>query len=338
MKSNDHRVQMAKVLGLDHPTYGQLINALRNIGAQTLADKTFFDLKYNKTFVPFWGPTIEGVGAKEPFITEDPLKIYASLSSDCSSMPSTIHSHMTLEYITFDKKEILDPKLIEDLNTKFYLQLPFHDFDQAACKKETQEMLNKIRQFYFGSAKIGASTMAQYIRMLSYMNFIHPIQKEVEIRGQKSQCPQRVQINNMKTPLDITTASYPALQNLPGTAHGNDLFYIFYSELAAPLYDVIYANKDTNMDYMNAYRASQGMIDILVSYAATGNPISATGNLDEFPAVGQNPVDDMPYLLITNSGELTTGKNPSKEEYILWKKIDKRVQQLILSGCNLGNV
>lgn len=60
--------------------------------------------------------------------------------------------------------------------------------------QEAQPMLDQIRQYYFGEATISETTMPEYMRMLSYMNFIYGVQKQVVIRAQKSECPQRLQM------------------------------------------------------------------------------------------------------------------------------------------------
>lgn len=57
-----------------------------------------------------------------------------------------------------------------------------------------QPILAQIRQFYFGNKTINASTIAEYVRMLTYSNYIYPIQKDIEIRAKTTRCPQRLQM------------------------------------------------------------------------------------------------------------------------------------------------
>lgn len=60
--------------------------------------------------------------------------------------------------------------------------------------QETQPLLDQIRAFYFADAVINGSTIAQYIRMLTYMNFIYFIQKDITIRAAIARSPQRLQM------------------------------------------------------------------------------------------------------------------------------------------------
>lgn len=61
------------------------------------------------------------------------------------------------EYIAFDVAEISNPTLIEDLNTNFYIQLPFLGFNQAACEDVSQNYFIYLSQttlyIYYKSIK-----------------------------------------------------------------------------------------------------------------------------------------------------------------------------------------
>lgn len=64
------------------------------------------------------------------------------------------------------------------------------------------------------------------------------------------------------------------------------------------------------------------------------NPVSATGNLNNFPPIGRYPLRTLPYIEIMNNGDITTGINPTSAEFELWSSVDQRVQQLTYSPCN----
>lgn len=68
-------------------------------------------------------------------------------------------------------------------------------------------------------------------------------------------------------------------------------------------------------------------------------PVSRTGYLNVFPRISRHPLrKDIPYVEITNSGDITVGTNPTNEEYNLWRSIDRRVQRMIKMGCSGVNM
>ncbi|XP_055305807.1 carboxylic ester hydrolase-like [Sitodiplosis mosellana] len=340
METNDLRPQLrtaAQTLGINVTTDEQLIEAIKTIPTSVWLQLTYINGTSIDRF-PTWSAAIENIDARKPFLTKDPLDIYHSMSSKCDDIPSTIYTYVSMEMIPYIKAGIDDPTLIEDLNRNFYFRLPFHNFDQVKCKEAAKPILAQMRQFYFGNNTINASTIMQYVRMLSYYTYIYPIQRDVNIRAKRAKCPQRLQINNQKTPLNIFGASDPHIAALPGPGHTEDLCHLLYCKSSASLYAAVDKYKSTNMAYMNAYKTSEEMIDILVSYASTGNPVSRTGSLTNFPRISRHPLRNLSYVVIMDTGDIAVGANPTNEEYNLWRHIDLRVQKLIRMGCSKVNV
>lgn len=88
----------------------------------------------------------------------------------------------------------MDPSKTIYLNDNFNLTLPYPNLDQDACASELREILNKIRTFYFGNDKIGNKTIRQFVRMLSDLNYGHPVQRTAALLAAKSTAPIRYQV------------------------------------------------------------------------------------------------------------------------------------------------
>lgn len=107
-----------------------------------------------------------------------------------------------------------DPTKMQHLNKNFHFTLPFHGFTRDKYEKvnfyiqskkkydfklefplylinqqKYDELMQKIKHFYFASASIDKDSIFKYFNLLSDVNFAYGINKAVKLHANKSSSP-----------------------------------------------------------------------------------------------------------------------------------------------------
>ncbi|XP_068084714.1 esterase FE4 [Anabrus simplex] len=262
---------VGKALGFTGESSQDLVDFLRNVSsdellmtsAATLNEEDQFRLVNEYHEVPTVEPVVEGETA---FITEDPVTLLDEGKFHqvpyLTGVTSAEGIYIVSEGI-FRKNRTLQ-EVDEDFSKTFKPELRI--CREASCG---DEMIPKIRSFYFGDKPLSNDTLGDLIDMTTDMLFTDGVLHGVKKMSSLSSAPVYLYQFSYDGGLGFGKLNVPGIINFPGAAHGDDLGYIF--EFGVQVSD----------DSLDAKVRSR-MVSLWTNFVKTGNPIPDV--TEEFPA------------------------------------------------------
>ncbi|KAJ8961876.1 hypothetical protein NQ318_021494, partial [Aromia moschata] len=284
--------KLAGVVGCPTASSKDLVECLRTRPASLLIDKAM-QVSDFPLLTPF-APTLDKV-AREPFIPEHPYKLLLKKNFLDAPWITSVARNETM----FMNRICQD--ILQELNEKWTELAPYILHSEGLIGKN--DILNKIREFYFGKEAITSNTDDKLEKMLTDNMF--------KINGELM---AKLQAKNGKSPVYFYLFNYDQGQNgfmdffvpdrrWPGVSHGDDLVYCFGGMITKTL-----SESDT--------RLKNACLDMLFSYAKHGVP--SFEGVDWLPTKG----DELTFLNITSPDDIklqTTRDLTSNGKF--WKDI-----------------
>lgn len=140
------------------------------------------------------------------------------------------------EALAFIREVIIDPSVLKKFNKNPHLLIPKWwniPFDSP----EANEIIKKIRQFYFHGSNITYDMRYEYSQYNTDLMFVHSIDKTVSYHSkwQSPKNPVYMYKFNFVGALNLIKTIL-LLNEYPGASHADDIFYLFkVAKLTPPL-------------------------------------------------------------------------------------------------------
>ncbi|RZC36374.1 COesterase and/or Abhydrolase 3 domain containing protein, partial [Asbolus verrucosus] len=172
---------------------------------------------------PF-APTIEKP-SKEAFLTQEPIEIINS--GNYNKVP-TIFGYNTREGILLEM--MIRPRMPQ-MPQNFEKLIPFF-LEIESGSKMSQEVANKIKQFYYGQQG-SEQNIENFYQLHTDNYFVREIMCATKRHAQTSSCP--VYLYRMSVDTKLNVFKKFGNINAAGVAHGDDLGYLFKTKISPEL-------------------------------------------------------------------------------------------------------
>ncbi|XP_067008041.2 esterase FE4 [Anabrus simplex] len=293
---------VGKVLGFTGESSQDLVDFLRNISSDellmtsvaTMNEEDQFRLMNQFHELPSLEPVIEGETA---FITEDPLILLDEGKFHNVPYLTGVTSEEGIFLVSagiFGKNRTLE-EVDEDFSKTFKPEL-------RICREDScgDEMIPKIRSFYFSDKPLSNDTLGDLIHMCTDMSFHEGVLHGVKKMSSKSSAPVYFYQFSYDGGLGFTKVTAPGIINFPGAAHGDDLGYIF---------DIGVQVSDDSLDAEVRSR----MVTLWTNFVKTGNPTPEV--TAEFPAWLPYTSNATNYMDIGSQLEAKTDLHKSRMDF-----------------------
>ncbi|CAD1479425.1 unnamed protein product [Heterotrigona itama] len=291
--------QLAAKLGESSTDPETVVEFLRTIDVQKLVATEVKLLTPQERYVLFssFGP---GIDAKSPnpFMPQHPMK----MSEAGVKVPLLIAVGTSCG----------SAEAIRNVNENFELVIP--EQTKAYLKKEGISS-SDLKRLYFGNEPIGEKTMQKYADYFSDMMFIQGIHHVVNIQMKNSIHPTYLYQFSYESSESLVRMAFNF--TLPGTAHAEDLQYLFYSKLAKSV-----GIKEYEVGSEN-FRVMEYFIQMWTDFAKTGNPTPKTTEL--IPTIWQPMTEGNEYIYLNINKTLRMESSSKEEQRHNWKKIKNKL-------------
>ncbi|XP_067007368.2 esterase FE4 [Anabrus simplex] len=288
---------VGKALGFTGESSQDLVDFLRNVSSDELLTTSIATVNEEDQFrlmskfheVPTVEPVIDGETA---FITEDPVTLLDEGKFHHVPYLTGVTSEEGILFVTeriFQYNRTLE-EVDEDFSKTFKPEL-------RICREEPcgDEMIAKIRSFYFGDKPLSNDTLEELVHMctdiLMHEGVLHGVKKMSSLSS---------------APVYFYQFSYegglgsPHLIKVPGATHADDIPYIFDT------------GAQVSEDSLDAKVRSR-MVTLWTNFIKTGNPTPDV--TEEFPAWLPYTSDATNYLDIGSQLEAKTDLNKSRMDF-----------------------
>nr|CAD7261173.1 unnamed protein product [Timema shepardi] len=264
-------------LGLNTTDAQELATFLRNTSTNDLES-------VHLTYKPFVPATEYPISGEETFLPSDPYTLVTS--GNFNKVPYITGSNLLEGRFFAGTDEAMNQSSYwEPINNDFERLVPL-ELGLTKGSQQSQEVANKIKQFYFDNETLSFSSRDQYIDLITDEMFVCGIHLTVKAHS----------------------ASYDNIYNYQFTfdrpTHGGEIQYIYYSGSVFTPGDV-------------AYNVHNWLINLWASFAKTGVPSPGDGSVTWSPASSSN----LYYLRINDT--LTLQTDLEKNRMAFWEDIYK---------------
>ncbi|XP_068084825.1 esterase FE4 [Anabrus simplex] len=305
-KPRNNAFLVGKALGFTGESSQDLVDFLRNVSSDQLLmtsavainEEDRLRLLNHYHEVPTVEPVVEGETA---FITEDPVALVDEGKFHNVPYVTGVTSGEGIYLVSvgvFQHNRTLQ-EVDEDFSETFKPEL-------RICREATcgDEMIPKIRSFYFGDKPLSNDTLGDLIDMTTDIMFAEGVVYAVKKMSSLSSAPVYLYQFSYDGGLARTKLSNPDIIKFPGAAHGDDLGYLF--EFGVQVSD----------DSLDAKVRSR-MVTLWTNFVKTGNPTPEV--TEEFPAWLPYTSDATNYLEI--GSQLEVKKDLHKRRMDFWDNL-----------------
>ncbi|XP_067007367.2 esterase FE4 [Anabrus simplex] len=297
---------VGKALGFTGESSQDLVDFLRNVSPDELLMTSAATINVEDQFrlmdvyheVPTVEPVVEGETA---FITEDPVTLLDKGKFYNVPYLTGVTSDEGIYLVAagiFQKNRTLQ-EVDEDFLKTFKPELRM--CREANCG---DEMIPKIRSFYFGDKPLSNDTLGALIDVSTDMLFAEGVMHGVKKMSSISSAPVYLYQFSYDGGLNIMKKYLAGIINFPGAAHGDDLGYIF---------DFGVQVSDDSLDA----KVRSRMVTLWTNFVKTGNPTPEV--TEEFPAWLPYTSDATNYLDI--GSQLQAKKDLHKRRMDFWDNL-----------------
>lgn len=201
-------------------------------------------------------PTVETYKGEEVFMPKQPWELVRPKSSP-KGVPYMIG-------VTTDEGMFYvydDINLFTNLEKNFKLYLPPH-IQKTATENQIQELITKIREFYFGNQSMSYEAIQGYIDLHTDRFFVYSVIRGV--RALRHQADVYLYQFAYRGEFKIYRKHY-VIHNLTGAGHGYELGYLFYRNYGMPAHNNLSA-------YPEELHVTSNMVKLWTNFAKYGDP------------------------------------------------------------------
>ncbi|XP_067007366.2 esterase FE4 [Anabrus simplex] len=297
---------VGKALGFTGESSQDLVDFLRNVSSDELLMTSAVTINVEDQFrlmdifheVPTVEPVVEGETA---FITEDPVTLLDKGKFHNVPYLTGVTSGEGIYLVSagiFQENRTLQ-EVDEDFSKTFKPELRM--CREANCG---DEMIPKIRSFYFGDKPLSNDTLGNLIDMSTDMLFAEGVMHGVKKMSSLSSAPVYLYQFSYDGGLGYAKLTVPGIINFPGASHADDLGYIFDFGVQVP---------DDSLDA----KVRSRMVTLWTNFVKTGNPTPEV--TEEFPAWLPYTSDATNYLDI--GSQLEAKKDLHKRRMDFWDNL-----------------
>ncbi|KAB0797793.1 hypothetical protein PPYR_08786 [Photinus pyralis] len=205
----------------------------------------------------------------------------------------------------------LQKKLLEDLNQDFNHIMAL---TVNTKNKKFENDASKIREFYFGTKKIGADTFVNSVNLYSDLYFTVATQNAVNLHFKYSQQPVYYYMYSHAGRNSATESFLPAFRH--GASHADELLLLF------PMAGLF---ENTPLDHID-YHYSNLLVKLWTNFAKYGDPTPSTNSII---TVKWQPVKtaDLEYYHI--GGGVHVSSNLYSERMKFWKAFKSGIESVV---------
>ncbi|XP_031635044.1 uncharacterized protein LOC116348265 [Contarinia nasturtii] len=165
--------------------------------------------------------------------------------------------------------------------------------------------------------------MKHYVELLLDMNFGYGTDKAVRTHASKSSGKTFYLWFSVVSSLITFFPRSPDVANIYGASHGDDIYYLFRSDVIQALYEEVLKNNHTKESKVSL-QAIDNISTIYTNLAKYGTPTYQNEPIEGFQSVQQDKV----FFLDINNLGLTIGRRPNQIAFDFWESIEKRAIEL----------
>ncbi|XP_067006820.2 esterase FE4 [Anabrus simplex] len=297
---------VGKALGFTGEFSQDLVDFLRNASSDELLTTSFVTINEEDQFrlltsaheTPCVEPVVEGETA---FITEDPNTLLDAGKFHKVPYLTGVTSEEGIFIVSsgvFQANRTLQ-EIDEDFSKTFKPEL-------RICREDScgDEMITKIKSFYFGDKPVSNETLEDLVNMSTDMFMAEGVVHAAKRIASLSSAPVYLYQFSYDGGLGFMKLNIPGFLNFPGPTHADDLGYIF---------DVGIKVSDDSLEA----KVRSRMVTLWTNFAKTGNPTPEV--TEEFPAWLPYTSDATNYLDI--GSQLEAKKDYHKERMDFWDNL-----------------
>ncbi|XP_017784079.1 PREDICTED: esterase B1-like [Nicrophorus vespilloides] len=296
--------ELAGLLGCHSTDEKDILEVLQKATKEQIIDIQFkIDDTFTASYVRPYGPVVEAFKGENTFLPDHPINLM--ISGNYNKVP------MMMGYNT---REGMLSEIIEKRSRPNKPMLRIQNFETAipysmnieANTPKSQEIANKIKEFYFGQEEVCDSTVDNYYQLQTDNFFLREIYNSVKYHLSTSNSPIYFYRFSMESSLNV----YKNLAQIKdkGVCHADELGYIF-KMIVTP--DITKGSiEDITIKRLTRY---------WTNFAKTGNPNNAK-LCDMFP-VEWPTVKENDFKFIDIGETLKVCVNPEAERMKFWESI-----------------
>ncbi|XP_032679111.1 esterase E4-like isoform X2 [Odontomachus brunneus] len=268
------------------------------------ASQTLLSSHENRLFVVAFAPDVD-LKSPNPYFSEDPIVV----ARRGIKVPLLL-GYTNSEGIFFTRS--LSDRAIQIVNSNFENTVPIRVMADLRKKSMTAD---DVRYLYFGDKPLSKETLSHYADYITDLLFHRPIQELANIQMQMGHRPTYMykfsydnRASFLKKAMNIT---------LPGVAHTEELFYLFYPYVMKQLGMQLPASNSEE------YKVTDRFTQMWTDFAKTGNPTPAVTDLIPTKWTPLKPGNVYDYLNIDKELQMKTAYKG--EQRCDWEKIRNKL-------------
>ncbi|XP_050092817.1 esterase B1-like [Anopheles aquasalis] len=255
-----------------------------------------------------FGPVIEPYVTERTFIPKSPLEMCREAWSNAIDILIGGNSDEGLFCLSGIKE---NPSIMDNLKDFEYL-VPL-ELELVRTSQACKEYGLKLKRFYYGDTEPSFENRNGYLQLMTDKLFWHGLHRTIYGRIASSK-PAKTFVYRFAVDSDTYNhyRIYFCDRNVPGTAHADDLSYIFKNAFSpVPANDTF------------EYRTMMTMVELFSNFATSGNPNGGVAG-DIWAPVGSS-IGPYNCLNITNDG-LRYVELPERQRMELWDSLYQKEQ------------
>ncbi|XP_063931967.1 juvenile hormone esterase-like isoform X2 [Zophobas morio] len=307
-----HATMLAQEFGCSTESSSELVECLRKVPVYDLVAKDHIFMKWDTDpmipFKPVVEPNLEGA-----FLVEHPIE---SMKEGRFAQVPWIVGLNTNDGALRAAGIFGNPHLIDELEEKFHEVVPVSLlYDEIS--PQVRLVTDRIRDFYFGGAKLNTSSRPDVVDMYTDGWFLNGADEAVQYYLKYSKKPIYYYLFGHRGPSSFTEI-FGDKEKDYGVCHADELQYLF------PLAESLFPDKpQTPQDK----KIAEIMTTLWVNFALTGDPTPTTSDLVPSkwtPVTG----DDLEYFHISSDGA-SMHKGLFKKRAEFWRNLPIRTSNEI---------
>ncbi|XP_034255021.1 venom carboxylesterase-6-like [Thrips palmi] len=333
-----HAEKLATLVGCPTTASAEMVACLRGKSAAELVAHEA-DLK-NDGLCPIvtWGPVVEDFAdasdpLNPPFLEQHPVDVMASgLSLDVPWVAG-----LNLNDGGFWAAAIKASKQLEAFDANLDTLAPVcFGFNETASPEDLPEVMQEIREFYFGSNNISQENINDLANLFTDGVVLSSLDEAMRLHAAYSTAPGYLYLLSHRGQRSLTDLYGGQGQGRGGTSdlgvvHGDELLHLFPMASILP--------KGSSQDDPDDRKASEQFIDLLVNFARTGSPTPPGDTRYPFPwKPAEN--DDLEFIEIGQKGRLFKGAGLLGNRAHFWAALplsERNVKNMQASSFSKGH-
>nr|XP_023020744.1 esterase FE4-like [Leptinotarsa decemlineata] len=246
--------KQARLVGCPDDTSENIVNCLKRVPAEQLAESLFGFQEFGSDPVVIWGPVIEGKFGQQQFLPDHPIRLI--MKGQFQKVPYI--TGQTKDEIGIKSYEVIDnATLTKEMNDDFETIAPI-SFIYERNTSHSKKVSRAIKSFYFGNRPLDKSQLKN-LGNVGIEGFMSMSVNKCAV------LVQIIQINPVYNLICFSTSPFYFHATFSGVSHGDDLSYLFYDSRNFPLF-----GKDSPRPEIDMV---EKLTTMFANFARTGNPI-----------------------------------------------------------------